>query len=449
MYWLYSTSLCLGLLASLPYWVWKSLRQGKYRLGLAERLGALPPRLLRNPTTPVIWVHAVSVGELLAVSGLVEGIKLRFPKHRVIVSTTTDTGQQLARKRFGKENVCYFPLDLGFAIRPYLRTLQPELVVITETEFWPNFLRLAHRSGAKIAVVNGRISDRSWPGYRRWRKLLGRFLQPVDIFLAQTNEDRQRLVAIGASENRVLVIGNLKFDQSSPSPPPVVASLRDGFQRGGAGPILICGSTVEGEEAILVNAFERVLADHPRAIMILAPRHPERFREAGELLQSLPLRFWRRSTWNGEPLSGGVFLLDSIGELASVYALGDIAFVGGSLVPRGGHNIVEPAQFGVPVLIGPHTENFRDVVKSFKIANAVRVVLPVELPFAFLELASSAEERKALGGRAAEVVRAQKGATQRTLEALDRLLPNQSATLTPASTGREDGLPRHHEYRRP
>jgi 3-deoxy-D-manno-octulosonic-acid transferase len=421
MYWLYSTLLALGLLVSLPYWLLQGLRHGKYRAGLGERLGQVPARLGETPA-PAIWVHAVSVGEVLAIGGLVAELRRRFPQYRVVVSTTTDTGQKLARARFGEDAAFYFPLDFGFAIRPYLRRLRPELIVVAETEFWPNFLRLARASGARVAVVNARISDRSWPGYRRWRVLLARVLQPVDLFLAQTEADRRRLVEIGAPASRVQVSGNLKFDAALPAPLLIVASLRASFQQARAGPIIVCGSTVEDEEALLLRAFEVVLASYARAVMVLAPRHPERFAEVAQQLEQSAVRFWRRSQWSGEALAGGVLLLDSIGELAALYALGDMAFVGGSLLPRGGHNILEPAQHGVPIIVGKYTENFRDIVESFQSRDAVRVVEPAELPLAFMELASDETARKALSRRATEALSTQTGATQRTLEALEGLL---------------------------
>lgn len=421
MYWLYSTLLALGLLVSLPYWLLQGWRHGKYRVGLGERLGRVPERLAVT-SMPAIWVHAVSVGEVLAIAGLVVELRRRFPTHRVVVSTTTDTGQKLARARFGEDAVFYFPLDLGFAIRPYLRRLRPELIVIAETEFWPNFLRLSHAGGARVAVVNARISDRSWPGYRRWRFLLVRVLRQVDLFLAQTEPDRRRLVEIGTPGSRVRVSGNLKFDAPMPAALPIVDSLRGSFQRAGAGPVIVCGSTVEGEEELLVSAFQEVLVRHAGAVMVLAPRRPERFAEVARFLEVSAVRFWRRSRWNGEALAGGVLLLDSIGELAAIYALGDMAFVGGSLVERGGHNILEPAQHGVPIMVGKHTGNFRDIVESFQSRDAVRVVEAAELAPAFLELASDGAKRKALSQRATEALSAQTGATQRTLDALQVLL---------------------------
>jgi 3-deoxy-D-manno-octulosonic-acid transferase len=420
MYLLYSALLAAGLLVTLPYWLWQMSRHGKYHAGLGQRLGRVPKRLESQPGQPVIWIHAVSVGEVMAVSGLVSELRQRYPQHRVVVSTTTDTGQKLAIKYFGENNVFYFPMDFAFAIRPYLRGLRPELIVIAETEFWPNFLRLAHESGVRIAVVNARISDRSFPRYRRWRFLLTGVLQTVDLFLAQTEEDARRLREIGAPAERVHVSGNLKFDVPRPPLLPILATLRAAL--GDAGPVIVCGSTVEGEEPLLLRAFENILASHPRAVMILAPRHPERFNEVARLLESLGIRFGKRSLWAGDELTGGVLLVDTIGELAALYSLADIAFVGGSLVPRGGHNIIEPAQHGVAIVVGNHTENFRDIVGLFQSRDAVRVVDPAALPLVFMELISNPAARADLGRRGAETLRSQTGATDRTADALEGLL---------------------------
>ena len=420
---LYSAALAAGMVASLPYWLFQMARHGKYRKGFAERLGRIPSRLqLPGKDEPVIWIHAVSVGEVLAVAGLVEELRQRCPRHKLYISTTTDTGQALARKRFGEANVFYFPMDFAFAIRPYLQALRPQLVVIAETEFWPNFIRLAHARGARIAVVNARISDRSWPSYRRFRGLLRRLLADVDLFLAQTPEDAARLEDIGASPERVHVAGNLKFDIPVPVPPAIVESLRNSIAATAAGPVLVCGSTVDGEEPLLLKAFENLLVQHPRAVMMLAPRHPERFPAVAALLGQMSIQFCRRSEWNGQPLTGGVFLLDTIGELAALYALADVAFVGGSLVPRGGHNIIEPAQYGAATVVGNHTENFRDVVSLFQSRDAVRIVGPAELPLVLLELLANDAERRALGQRAAETMRSQVGATARTADELQALL---------------------------
>jgi 3-deoxy-D-manno-octulosonic-acid transferase len=424
MYWLYSSLLAIALLIALPYWIFQMLRHGKYAAGLPERLGRVPDRLREQRAVPTIWVHAVSVGEVLAATELVAGLRQKFPRHRVLISTTTSTGQKLARERFGENNAFYFPLDFAFAIGRYLRFLHPELIVIAETEFWPNFLRLAHATGARLAVVNARISDRSWRGYRRFRVLLRRILHNVDLFLAQTEQDACRLRDIGAPVGRLQVSGNLKFDVVPIPPPPIINALRSAFHESSAGPIIVCGSTMEGEEPLLLQAFENVLASHPRAMMILAPRHPERFEKIADLLRELGIRFWRRSLWSGDPLHGGVFLLDTIGELSSIYSLADVAFVGGSLVPKGGHNIIEPAQHGVAIIVGNHTENFRDIVSLFRSCEAVRIAGPAEFPLLLMELLSNDRERQELGHRAAETLRSQMGATQRTLDALEGLLPS-------------------------
>jgi 3-deoxy-D-manno-octulosonic-acid transferase len=422
MYLIYSALLATGLLLALPYWIWEMLRHRKYRTAFRERFGKVPAHLTEVPTRPTLWVHAVSVGEVLAISGLVGELRRIFPQFRAVISTTTDAGQKLARTRFGQENVFYFPLDFGFAVGPYLRVLRPELIILAETEFWPNFLRLSQRSGSRVAVVNARISNRSLPGYRRLRWALRGILRHVDLFLAQTQEDATRLQDIGAQSDRVRVSGNLKFDVPVPPATPIVSSLREAFRHTNAGPVIVCGSTVEGEEPLLLAAFQNVVVSHPSAVMILAPRHPERFSEVAELLEQNKIHFWRRSSWNGQAIGGGVLLVDSIGELASLYSLGDIAFVGGSLVPRGGHNIIEPAQHGIPIVVGNHTENFRDIVELFQSRDAVRVVAPPELPSVWMDLLSNQMERRALGQRAAETLKTQTGATRRTLDALQTLL---------------------------
>ncbi|HKU26075.1 MAG TPA: 3-deoxy-D-manno-octulosonic acid transferase [Candidatus Sulfotelmatobacter sp.] len=432
---LYSFALAVGLVLSAPYWLYQMIRHGKYRRGIAERAGRVPGRLISASSMPVIWIHAVSLGEMLAIVGLVDEMRRAFPQYRIVISSTTDTGQDLARKRFGEENVFYFPMDFAFCIRRYLRVLRPELVVLAETEFWPNFLRLVHASGARIAVVNARISDHSWPNYRRFSWALRRMLRGVDLFLAQTQQDSDRLQSIGADPARVHVTGNLKFDMHLPSPPPIVDLLRNSLAAHSAGPVLVCGSTVEDEEALLLKAFEHILVKHPLAVMILAPRHPERFDTVATLIERLGINFHRRTQWHGEKLAAGVFLVDSVGELAALYALADVAFVGGSLVPRGGHNIIEPAQHGVAVVTGNHNENFRDIVWLFQSRDAVHIVGLAELPLTLMQLLDNHEERIALGRRARETVQSQAGATKRTLEALKSLLPQ---TVEKAPTSAQD-----------
>ena len=421
MYLLYSALFAAALLFGSPYWIFQMLRHGKYRRGLGERLGAVPPRI-RAETKRFIWIHAVSVGEVLAISELVCQLRSEYPEYRVVVSTTTDTGQKLAATRFGADSVFYFPFDLALCVKPYFDALQPELVVVAETEFWPNFLRTANRRGVRVAVVNARISDRSLPGYRRWRPLLIRVLRNIDLYLAQTPEDARRLTEIGADPNRVRVGGNLKFDISPPPASEIVAQLRSALAASSAGPVLVCGSTVDGEEPLLLGALKAVLVSHPAAVMLLAPRHPERFPQVAHQLQQSGVPFVRRSTWKGEPLTGSILLIDSIGELASLYALADIAFVGGSLVPRGGHSILEPAQHGVAILVGPHTENFRDILALFRSRDAVRMVSPADLSRTLIDLLANQAERLALGHRAQETLQSQRGATQFTMDQLLSLL---------------------------
>ncbi len=409
------------MILATPWWLVQMARHAKYRAGLAQRLGAVPARL-KNIQQKTLWLHAVSVGEVLAVSTLVKRLREQYPEHRVLVSTTTATGNELARERFGAENVFFFPLDFGFAIRPYLRALRPEMVILAETEFWPNFLRLVAKSGAKIAVVNARISDRSFPRYRRFRNIFRRVLQPVGIFLAQSDEDQKRLIEIGADATRVRVGGNLKFEVNASANAEIVHRVRECFADGGAQPLIVAGSTVEGEEPLILNALQEVMKVFPRVAMMLAPRHRERFNGVAKLISESPFELARRSEWASEPLPPGtVLLLDSIGELASLYALADVAIVGGSFAKRGGHNILEPAQHGVPIVIGPHYENFRDIVAIFARADAVKIVAPEKLGETLILLLREHAERSgptSLGQRAAEVIRAQVGATERTLTAI-------------------------------
>jgi 3-deoxy-D-manno-octulosonic-acid transferase len=422
MFALYSLLLALFLLLTLPYWLLQMMRHGKYRAGLRQRFGAVSPHLAEPGAQPTIWVHAVSVGEVVASSGVIAALRNQFPSHRIVISTTTNTGQKLAAQRFGAENVFYFPLDFSLAVRPYLAALRPQLIVIAETEFWPNFLRLAKHHGARIAVINCRISDRSFPGYKRLRFWLPTVLENVDLFLAQTEDDRRRLIEIGATDSKVTVAGNLKFDVAPPPSPKILASLHESIRQSGAGPVLVCGSTLEGEEGSLLSAFRNILANHPKAVMILAPRHAERFSEVAALIEQLGFRMVRRSLWSGEPLAGSVFLVDTIGELSALYSLATVAFVGGSLVPRGGHNILEPALYGVPIVTGNHYENFRDIVNLFSSRNAVRIVGLAELPLVLIELLESSEERATLGQNALAALASQRGATEATVTALRQLI---------------------------
>jgi len=431
-YFLYSLLLVLALLITSPWWLWRMLVNGRYVDGLSERFGGVAERirLATTPGQPVIWVHAVSVGEVLATTELIRRLQAKFKGWRIVVSTTTETGQKLARERFGEMNVFYLPSDFKFAIQPYLDLLKPRMLMLAETEFWPNLLRLTKQSGAKIAVVNARISDRSFPRYRAFSALMRPALDHVDAFLAQSPLDRERLIAIGANAARVQFTGNLKFGIIARKDVPLVARLRDALaaeqkksnSAKSSAPVIVCGSTVEGEEPMLLDAFRQLLTDFPHATMVLAPRHPERNDDV--VAEITRRRLWciRRSQWKDEVLAGHVFLLDTIGELAAVYELATIAFVGGSLVPRGGHNILEPAQFGKPILVGPSMSNFRDILGIFKASNAVKTVTPVNLYYEMQLLLASPEKCWEMGKRAFETFSAQVGSTERTLDALEVLL---------------------------
>ncbi len=431
VYFAYSALLLLVLALSSPWWLLEMLRHGKYRTGLLERMGAVPARLLEE-SQETIWIHAVSVGEVLAVTRMVEELDTRLPGWRVVVSTTTDTGQKLARQRFGERNVFYFPLDLSFAMNSYLRALRPKLLVLAESEFWPNLLHQAHGAGVPAAVVNARVSDRSLPRYLEFRRLLRGVMRNVDIFLAQSEEDARRLVQIGAPAERVHVGGNLKFEVKPAATTLFVEAFGSSVQRGGVGPLLVAGSTLEGEELMLLDCFRQVLAQFPDALLVLAPRHPERFASVASLLDASGVRWQRRSSWEGQPfVAGEVLLLDTIGELAGLYQFADVAFVGGSLVPQGGHNVLEAAQCGSAILVGPHTENFRDIIAIFQRAQALRVVTSATLTPAILELLHDDTAREQLGRRALEVMQTQQGATERTVAALLKLLPVELVASTP------------------
>jgi 3-deoxy-D-manno-octulosonic-acid transferase len=445
VYFAYSVLLMLALGLSAPWWLWQMLRYGKYRAGWGERLGRVPERLRFERGAKCIWIHAVSVGEVLAITPVVAELQSLLPECSILVSTTTDTGQKLAREKFGAQGVFYAPLDLPGAVQAYLKALHPRLLVLAESEFWPNLLYKTHVSGVAVAVVNARVSDRSLPRYLRIRSLLARVMCCVSVFLAQSEEDARRLVAIGAPPERVHMGGNLKFEVKPPKRSDLVEQLSAAVRQGHIGPVIVAGSTLYGEEAMLAEAFHVIRKRYREALLVLAPRHPERFEEAAQTLHWQKLPIQRRSQWKREPLiAGGIFLLDSIGELASVYQIADIAFIGGSLVPRGGHNILEPACFGVPIVVGPYTENFRDIIETFRRADAVRIVAPSAqrdtvsaLTNCLLELLENDGERERLGHNARTVMDAQAGATERTVEALVGLLPESWLTGAPTEVATE------------
>lgn len=435
--WMYSVALAAALVLSSPWWLLRMLTTERYREGMRERLGGVPQRL-RDAVAEyaedrqVIWLHAVSVGEVLAASRLVADLEKLLTKRRehwrVVISTTTRTGQALAQERFGAERVFYFPLDFAWAVRAYLRVLNPAALVLMESELWPRMLYECEHADVPVLVVNARVSDRSYARGVTLRRLWSPVLQKVTLWMAQSEEDARRLVAMGAEPEKVKVVGNLKYDIRAPKESTVATLIKEAA----AGrPIVVAGSTTEDEsgdrasweELAVIKAWQAAVAKEPfNALLVLAPRHPERFGPVEAAL--LEYRYALVSKWQaretiherGNSLRE-IVLLDTIGDLAAVYGLADVAFVGGSLAKRGGHNPLEPAQFGVPVIMGPSYENFRDIVASLEKANAIRIVKDSdELGAALAELLSNRKVAVAMGERGRSVFEKQQGATGRAVE---------------------------------
>ncbi|MFP5209251.1 MAG: 3-deoxy-D-manno-octulosonic acid transferase [Acidobacteriota bacterium] len=433
----YNMTLIAGLVISAPWWLWRMATTHKYREGMGERLGftrQAADRLAKRGRA-LVWVHAVSVGEVLAVTRLVKELDAALPDFFVAISTTTRTGQQLARERFGADRVFYCPLDLPWATRAWLHAMQPRLLVLAETEFWPNLLNGCFRREIPVAVVNARISDRSWPRYRRLRWLWKPILRRLSRVLAQSETDGRRLRALGCVSECVSVAGNLKFDVRAAGESAATRLLK---AAAGGRRLAVAGSTLEGEEAELLEAWPLLLAAEPELAMVLAPRHPERFGAVAALLERAGVSWSRRSNWKEQAPAalrpGEIVLLDTIGELASVYSLAEVAFVGGSLVPAGGHNPLEPAQFGVPIVMGPHYVNFRAITEDLREHRALRIAGKEELAATLIELLQNPKEAAAMGERARQVFAQQAGATDRCVQALRALL---SAPVRPASAAQE------------
>ncbi|HEY2472821.1 MAG TPA: 3-deoxy-D-manno-octulosonic acid transferase [Terracidiphilus sp.] len=431
----YNLALLAALLAGAPWWLWRMATTQKYREGLRDRLGFVPQRLraARTDGKPVIWLHAVSVGEVLAVTRLAEEIGTAFPGYSLRISTTTRTGQDLARQRFGADNVFYCPLDLPWAVRAYLNALRPRMLILAETEFWPNLLNGCFRRQIPVAVVNARISDRSWPRYQMLRRLWQPILRGISRVLAQSTLDAERLVALGCRREVVSVSGNLKFDVRTAREAEATQLLKrmsTGLR------LLVAGSTLEGEESALIEAWPKLLAADPNLAMVLAPRHPERFSAVAAVLDAAQVTWVRRSFWKGKPPAevsplrpGQIVLLDSIGELASVYSLASVAFVGGSLVLAGGHNPLEPAQFAVPIVMGPHYANFRAITEDLRAHEALRVASREELAQVVVGLLTNRDDARAMGQRARKVFDEQAGATARSIDALREILDHKANSL--------------------
>lgn len=464
MYFLYSFVLTLLFLALLPYFVYQAARHGKYAGSIMERLGWLPQHA-GGDSRNTIWVHAVSVGEFLAATPLIERLKRELPMTRLVVSTTTLTGQQLARSHSNHfDSVFYFPFDWRFSVRRSLAKVNPLAVIILETELWPNFLRECQKRGVTIVLANGRISERSFSRYRMIGRPLKHAIQSFSLMIMQSETDAERARQLGAPAERVHVCGNLKYDsevgedstvqvsESSIRIPDVRASDLSTHRPDSLGhpdnseaqsaPLIVAGSTAPGEEEMLLAALKEVRSrkDLENTRLLVAPRHPERFDEVARLIRHSGFTLARRSDYqvssnapvgrppdtlrsrhrnaelNAEERSCDVLLLDTIGELASLYRFASVVFVGGSLVPRGGHNIIEPAAFAKAIIVGPHTENFRQIISDFQIeAAVVQIQSGAALSKEFISLLSAPDRAKAIGERARNILISNRGATERTV----------------------------------
>jgi 3-deoxy-D-manno-octulosonic-acid transferase len=458
MYTAYSLFLGLALIAFLPYFAYQAFVNKKYFSNLRERLGTLSSGFA-DPSTPTIWIHAVSVGETLAAKPLVTALRARLPQFRIVISTTTMTGQAVARSRIcDASGFCYFPLDWRFAVRRALKTIRPEVVVLMESELWPNFLNECQSRRIPVAVANGRISDRSFDRWRRFGILSRRMFRQVSCFAMQTPADAERAVMLGAVAENVLVSGNIKYDCGADVLTPAATSTALAFDdalgldQSAQSALIVAGSTCDGEEEILIAALEdlRRIEGLKETRMLLAPRHPERFDAVAHLLESSRLSYRRRSAValktepagvtvansKAETTAGGrrepqsdVILLDSIGELALLYRFASVVFVGGSLIVKGGHNILEPAMFARPIVVGPHMENFREITDEFNRRDALIQLrgttdreLVAELRETFALLLTDAERSRRLGENALAAVTENQGATLRTIAAIEKLV---------------------------
>ena len=437
--WIYSFLLTVTLVLGAPYWLFRMATSGRYRAGLLGRLGFVPAELRECLATmrverrggggqrPLIWIHAVSVGEVLAAARLIEEFRTgQFQRERpgtvFAISTTTEAGQRLATERLSSCAIFYFPLDFKFAVRRYLKALSPEMVLLVESELWPRLITECAAARIPLAVANARISDRSFPRYMRLKSLWRPLLAKIAAFLAQSEESASRLREIGAS--RVEVTGNVKYDAAPGKETPLVLALRMRLQ--GDASALICGSTLAGEEAIILAAWPEILAAFPRALLVIAPRHPDRFDEVALLIRERGFEAMRATSFSRVKVMvkpGGIFLLDTIGDLSTLYGLGSVAFVGGSLIAGGGHNPLEPAQLGVPVVMGPSYENFREIVEAMQASDGIRIVQPAEIASMLISLLQDGAGARALGARGRAVSAAQAGASARTAASLLKLLP--------------------------
>jgi 3-deoxy-D-manno-octulosonic-acid transferase len=450
MYFLYSLLIAIGVFIASPYFLFRAIQTGKYFGTLGERFGKLPPQAKAIPAG-CIWLHAVSVGEAIAALPLARQLKQQFPKRPLVISTTTETGQKLAEERYDfADAIIYFPFDWGWIVRRVLRAVRPACVLVVETEIWPNFMHETNRAGVPIIFVNGRISQKSFRRHQTALRLfpffLGAFyrnvLNKATLFLMQSEADAERIRAIGAKPERVIVTGNLKYDSPLPIETPFVKWLGKQIDLEKRRPLIVAGSVTSGEEALVLIAFGVLQGQMRNALLVLAPRKPDRFDAAAQDIVESLRKYVRRTDLESKLRANAsdapvftddisVFLLDTIGELAAIYGLADAVYVGGSMVEAGGHNILEPAGFGKPPLFGVHMENFQELVTTFLARGAARQVThPEDLGVAWIELLEDSARRQKMGAAARTLVEENRGATARTIEYIAKVLPNKIAEAT-------------------
>lgn len=433
VYFLYSVLTAAGMLLLTPYFAVRSIRTAKYRRNLRERFGHVPEEVAARASQAEgsIWIHAVSVGEVLAALPLGRELKRRYPARAIFVSTTTETGQRVARERLDfADGIFYFPLDWNTPVKRAFRAIRPALVIIVETEIWPNFLREARRRSVPVVFVNARISERSFRRTKLWRRAAGGFFEQVlgdaTLFLAQSETDAGRLARLGAPEDRLIVTGNLKYDVDPPKSTAFGNWLSEQVREQERWPIVVAGSVVADEEEAVLAAYDLVQRQWRRALLVLAPRKPDRFDAAAKIAEQDGWKVVRRSKIDlARPLdeNAEVLLLDSIGELAGLYSIADGVFVGGSLVHAGGHNIIEPAWFGRPPVFGPSMENFRDIAQQFLNEGAgVQVRNGEQLGKTWVQLIRDAAARGRMGDRAKSLAEKNRGATARSLKRIEEVL---------------------------
>jgi 3-deoxy-D-manno-octulosonic-acid transferase len=417
MYILYNLILISATILLFPVILFKLITVPKYRGGLTQKLGRLRKSVMRviNGTRP-IWVHAVSVGEVMAAHPLIRELKKKYPDRKLILSTVTVTGHYTARRRVPEADaVFYFPFDFPWVVRRVIKGINPVIVLVAETELWPNFFRELKRAGIPSAVINGRISPNSHRNYLKFKSFFSQVFGNVTLFCMQSEEDGARIKDIGADPEKVLITGNLKFDQKIPTAQLVPVTIPKGNR------VITAGSTHRGEEAVLLDVFTRLREKFPRLTLIIAPRHPERFDEVEGIVNSAGYECQRRTTIRG-PVQD-VLLLDTIGELRVFYSLCDIAFVGGSLVKVGGHNLLEPAAMKKPVVFSRFMFNFKEISEALMSAGGgIMVKDKGELYLRLDELLSDPQRAKGMGERAYRVIEANSGSAKRTIETIGRLI---------------------------